>query len=96
MKSREKRLLEMTDEEKELEFKKCNESPAYFYNNYQRKEGDPELSEEEFAQIKDEMIARFRARKLRGREHYMTMSYSELPDFLKRPLTDKEVFNKNK
>ena len=30
------------------EYEKCQASPVYFYNNYVRKEGDPELSEEEY------------------------------------------------
>lgn len=38
----------LTPKQVKEEFEKCQNSKAYFYNNYCRKEGMPEYSEEEF------------------------------------------------
>lgn len=35
-------------EENKEEMQKCKDSPVYFYNNYARKEGEKELTEEEY------------------------------------------------
>lgn len=52
------------------EFKKCHDSPAYFYNKYVRREGQPELTDEELLKIqedwrrKTEVPLKFRSRPL--------------------------------
>ena len=35
----------------ELERKRCSEDPVYFYNQYCRKPGDPELGADELAEV---------------------------------------------
>lgn len=47
----------------EAEFEKCKNSPVYFYNNYIRKEGQKEYTEQEYSDMeKMSRIAHIKAR----------------------------------
>lgn len=48
------------------EGRKCLESPLYYYNNYWRKEGDPELSQMEFDAHFEKAYARKRLEEFRN------------------------------
>lgn len=53
----------LSDEEQQDIYRKCKESPAYFYNNFIRKEGQRKVSDEEF-------VAMRRAVMLKPRQRY--------------------------
>jgi hypothetical protein len=59
-------ISKLSDEERAYwkeEERKCLESPLYFYNNFWRKKGDPELTQEEFdIQVYKADLERVRAR----------------------------------
>lgn len=61
-------INKMTPEEQAEELKKCQDSVAYFYNNYCRREGDPEYSEEEFRKYLERVqLARKKWRRINVR-----------------------------
>jgi hypothetical protein len=69
-----------TPEEKafwDAEWKKCKESPLYYYNNYWRKEGDPELTQKQF----DAHVAKYEATMKKNR---FQERFNLLPDFIKK------------
>lgn len=53
----------LSSEKQEEIYQKCKESPAYFYNNFRRKKGDPEMTDEEF----ERMVERSRSIQIKGR-----------------------------
>lgn len=78
---------ELTEEERAFwkeEEKKCLASPLYFYNKYWRKEGRPELTQEQW----DAHVAmgELERRRVRNRERYNFTSdildFKLLPEFL--------------
>lgn len=78
---------EITEEEKAFwkeEEKKCLASPLYFYNKYWRKEGQPELTQEQW----DVYVAMGELEKIkaRNRERYNftfdILDFKLLPEFL--------------
>lgn len=80
------KLRNLYPEEIETEYQKCQNSISYFYNNYCRKEGQPEYTEEEFEKyintvklMKNGSIIRDRRMKLH---------------LLQYPLTIKDAFKK--
>lgn len=70
------------------EIQKCVDSPLYFYNNYVRKEGQPELTQEQWDNhVKMIEYQRNNPIKLRNtfkdRIVLTEECYQKLPDFLK-------------
>jgi hypothetical protein len=69
------------------EMQKCKASPCYFYNNYIRKDGEPEKTEEEFNQWKYQMELVRNGKMIAKPRNYDA--------YIKNyPLTEKDVLKK--
>ena len=70
------------------ELQKCKDSPVYFYNKYVKKEGQKELTEDEYKDFVKQVEYQ-RNNPLKLRSHYKDrpltpdQCYEKLPDFLK-------------
>ena len=71
-------------EEEQLEImQKCKDDPAYFYNNFFRKEGMPEVTREEMEQMRTMAEAPIILKGRRNRLYPLTKAEA----FIKRSLT---------
>jgi predicted metal-dependent peptidase len=74
-----KKFDSLNKEEENLEIERCQESFAYFYNNYCKKEGMPEYSEDVFKDyLKQVEKERNKvSRRKFGKSYFFPLTYQE-------------------